>query len=130
MEEKTISETLEEWQNGTLDTNTLWYDCWCTKRSLPNRAEKLLKKVKQISESKKFDRFKTYVFFKNNLNGWGTYDDFRICDWEGDTPLYTVIPAYNAPNNKQASVWGKENNFEEPLFEGTWIDVKKWFLGK
>jgi hypothetical protein len=126
MEEKTIFETLGDWQDGCLNTNTLWYDFWCSKRSLSNRAEKLLKKLQEISKSKKFNRFETYVFFKNNCPAFGdTYDDFRICDCDGDTPIYTVVPG---SSKRLAEVWGRENNFEGPLVQGTWTEVKQWFL--
>lgn len=107
-----------------------WYDWFCLDSSLANKTKKLGKKVRQISESPKFDSDKVYVFFKNNCPMWsGLYDDFRICDMETGNVLFTVIPACSAYDNKNI-VFGRDNNFKESLVEGSWSDVKKFFMGK
>ena len=90
-----------------------FYDWFCKDSSLKN--------------NKRFDPNTTYVFFKNNCpcNG-GLYDDFRICDIETGSVLYTVTP--RDPHEKgKASVWSYENDFEEPLIIGSWVEVKKFF---
>ena len=28
----------------------------------------------------------------------------------------------------KASVWGKENNFKEPLIKGSWKDIKNFYI--
>lgn len=108
----------------------LWYDWFCRESSLENKGKKLLQKLRTIADSKKFDNDKTYVFFKNNCPCIGSlYDDFRICDIETGDVLYTVIPASGHKCNKgKAEVWGRENDFAEPIIEGTWREVKSWFL--
>ena len=66
------------------------------------------------------------MFFKNNCPGEGRlYDDFRICDIETGEVLYPVSPknAYG-----KADVWGVDNDFDQPLVEGTWREVRAWFL--
>ena len=128
--EQSITKTLEQWKQGELDINGLWYDWFCKSSSLENRGKRLLQKLKAIQKSPKFDPDKTYVFFKNNCPCVGRlYDDFRICDMENGDVIYTVVPSSGHNSNLgEAEIWGKENDFKEPLFEGTWREAKKWFL--
>lgn len=107
----------------------LWYDWFCSEKSLESRGKKLLNKVKQISLSKRFDINTTYVFFKNNCPMVGNlYDDFRICDKQSGAVLYTVTPASGFTRSLGvAEVWGKENNFSEALVTGKWADVVAFF---
>jgi len=111
--------------------NAGWYDWFCRDNSLRNKTYKLAPKVKQIVESTKVDKEKMYVFFKNNCPVDGSlYDDFRICDLASGDVVYTVTPNCGhkaTPNDKKSQVWGKENNFDGPLVEGTWKDVRKFF---
>ena len=106
-----------------------WYDWFCKDSSLSAKTEKLGRKVLQIARSTKFNNDKVYVFFKNNCPLEGTlYDDFRICDIDTGDVIYTITPANGHKSDKgKANVWGRENTFEEPLVEGTWDDVKKFF---
>ena len=90
----------------------------------------LEEKMLAIYEGKTSDNDKCYIFFKNNCPCAGRlFDDFRICDSESKDVLYTIAPScgYDCYKNK-AVVWGRENDFEEPLVIGTWTEVKKWFL--
>lgn len=108
----------------------LWYDWFCRDSSLKKKGESLLKKLHMIASSKKFDNDKCYVFFKNNcpMSGY-LYDDFRICDIETGNVLYTVCPKSGHKSDKgKGNVWGRENEFKEPLFVGTWKEIKEWFL--
>ena len=108
----------------------LWYDWFCKESSLERKGVALLKKLKGIASSNKFDNDKCYVFFKNNCPCVGSlYDDFRICDKETGDVLYTVIPksGYKCDEGR-AQVYGAENGFREPIVEGTWRDIKDWFL--
>ena len=103
-----------------------FYDWFCKSSSLKNKGKVLWSKAKSLARSKKFDPSKCYVFFKNNCPGEGRlYDDFRICDIETGEVLYTVSPknAYG-----KADVWGVDNDFDQPLVEGTWREVRAWFL--
>lgn len=105
--------------------NSLWYDWFCRDSSLFKKGVSLIKKLNQIAASKKFDNDKTYVIFKNNCPLYGRlYDDFRICDIETGNVIYTVVPK----SGHKGFVWGKENDFKEPLFEGSWKEIKAWFL--
>ena len=132
MEKKlTITETLKQWKSGELDINALWYDWFCKETSLENKGKTLLQRLNAISGSKKFDNDKTYVFFKNNCPCDGSlFDDFRICDIKTGDVIYCVVPksGYNS-NYGKAEVWGRENKFDDPIIEGTWKEVKDWFLG-
>ncbi|MBQ7820570.1 MAG: hypothetical protein IJ341_12850 [Bacteroidales bacterium] len=108
----------------------LWYDWFCRDSSLERKGKDLLKKLKMIAPSKKFDNDKCYVFFKNNCPLYGSlFDDFRICDKETGDVLYCVVPksGYKRDNGR-AQLYGVDNDFKEPLIEGTWRDIKKWFL--
>lgn len=114
----------------TYDVMDLWYDWFCRETSLKRKGEALLKKLKVIASSNKFDNDKCYVFFKNNCPCYGNlYDDFRICDKETGDVLYCVVPKSGFKRDEgRAQVYGVDNDFKEPLVEGTWRDVKAWFL--
>ena len=114
----------------TYDVMDLWYDWFCRETCLKRKGEALLKKLKVIASSNKFDNDKCYVFFKNNCPCYGNlYDDFRICDKETGDVLYCVVPKSGFKRDEgRAQVYGVDNDFKEPLVEGTWRDVKAWFL--
>jgi len=106
-----------------------WYDWFCRDTSLANKTRSLGKKVLQLMKSDKIDTDTQYVWFKNNcpMNG-RLYDDFRIADMETGDVIYTIIPSCGHEREKgQAQVWGRENNFQEPLVAGNWKDVKTFF---
>jgi hypothetical protein len=122
--------------NGDFDSNSRstqieagWYDWFCRDTSLAAKTQKLGKKVLQLMKSQKINTETNYVFFKNNCPMYGSlYDDFRICDMETGDVIYTVTPSCGHNRNKgQAQVWGRENDFQEPLVAGTWKDVKTFF---
>lgn len=142
-----IGQFLENFDNGAYDSkdvgiqcNAGWYDWFCKDKSLRNKTATLTKKLKQIVNSPKIDQDTMYVFFKNNCPMVGPLrDDFRICDIETQEVIYTITPSEKKYNgikygNKSyysvSCVWGKENNFDKPLVEGTWNDVKAFFLKK
>ena len=128
MKNDTISTILANYDN--YNVMDLWYDWFCKDSSLNRKGKDLLKKLKMIASSKKFDNDKCYVFFKNNCPLYGSlYDDFRICDKETGDVLYCVVPksGYKCDNGR-AQLYGVDNNFNEPLIEGTWRDIKTWFL--
>lgn len=110
----------------------LWFDWFCREEQLPKKGERLLNKLTEIADSDKFDNDSTYVFFKNNcpLDG-SLYDDFRICDVKTGEVIYTVIPSSGFKATKgKAIVWGRENDFQEPLVMGTWNKIVNWFYKK
>lgn len=128
MKNDTISTILANIDN--YDVMSLWYDWFCRETSLKRKGEALLKKLKVIASSNKFDNDKCYVFFKNNCPCVGNlFDDFRICDKESGEVLYCVIPksGYKCDEGR-AQVFGVDNNFQGPIVEGTWREVKTWFL--
>lgn len=103
-----------------------WYDWFCSDKALARKTKKLTAKLKAIVKSEKIDPLTSYVFFKNNcpVNG-PLYDDFRICSIEEEHVIYTITP--KCGHSGLAEVWGRENNFECALVEGTWDDVKTFF---
>jgi len=137
MSKISIKSFLENLEKGVYDThkvNTLieagWYDWFCRDSSLKNKTLNLGKKLKQISKSPKIDIENHYVYFKNNCPVWGNlYDSFGICDIKSGDIIFNVVPkSGHKIKNGKSLVWGKENDFEEPLVEGTWKDVKNYFL--
>jgi hypothetical protein len=103
-----------------------FYDWFCKDSSLKNKAKTLVSRLQTIlKNNKRFNPNTTYVFFKNNCS-YKLYDDFRICDIKTGDVLYTVTPRDPHKNGK-ASIWSYENNFEEPLLIGSWLEVKKFF---
>ena len=126
-EEQSISELLN---SESVNVMSLWYDWFCRDIYLYQKGKNLFDKLIDIADSKKFNNDKCYIFFKNNCPCDGRlYDDFRICDIDTGEVLYTVIPScgFNSMKNK-AVVWGRENDFQEPLVIGTWNKVVKWFF--
>lgn len=108
-----------------------FYDWFCKNSSLRKKGERLLKIALTLSKSPRIDEEKTGVFFKNNCPCFGSlYDDLRFVDLNRNV-LYTIVPHSGHRSNRgNAEIWGKENDFEKPLFEGTWKDAKNWFLKK
>ena len=103
-----------------------FFDWFCKDSSLKNKAKVLFAKLKSLARSGKFDPTKTYVFFKNNCPCCGKlYDDFRICDLETGDVIYTVSPSNRVG---KADVWGEDNDFEKPIVNGTWREVRMWFF--
>lgn len=130
MKNRSITEVLNDFndQKENFDTLELWFDWFCRKEYLQNKGISLLKKVKRISSSLKFDNDKCYIFFKNSCPMCGhLYDEFKICNEEGDV-IFCVTPKSGHDSDKGlASVYGRENNFTEPLVKGNWKDIVKWF---
>jgi fructose-1,6-bisphosphatase len=127
--EMTLAEVFEVMDNNNIkdiDNEGLWYDWFCKTSALRNRGIVLLRKLKSIKNSTKFDKNNTYTFFKNNCPCCGPlYDDFRICDKETRDVIFTITPRNT---EGLAEVWGKENDFNGPLVEGTWKDIRAFFL--
>lgn len=123
MNNKTIKNILEERNNGTLNVKDLFYDWFCEDYELEDRGQELLDKLEEIIDQNKFDIDNTYVFFTNNCNGLETYDTMKICNMDGDV-IFAVIPENN---EGESEVWGEENDFNNPLVQGSWKAVKKFF---
>lgn len=121
-----------EYESSDIDTQIKagWYDWFCKDSSLAKKTQSLGKKLKMIAKSSKIDINKSYVFFKNNCPMIGNlYDDFRISDLKTGNVIFTITPKYGNKGYKGlGAVWGKENSFSVPLIEGTWKEIKNWFL--
>ena len=58
----------------------------------------------------------------------GTFDQFSICDIETEDVIYCVVPRGFA-NNGKPEIWGKENDFSDPILTANnWREVKAWFM--
>jgi hypothetical protein len=104
--------------SGINDTTCYnFYDWFCKDSSLKNKATKLFKHVSHFVTKMKIDTENTYVFFKNNCPMRGPlYDDFRICDLTTGEVLWNITP--KSGHSNQAEIWGRINNFKEPLAQG------------
>jgi len=134
----TLVQWVENFNKGVYslpDTKTQceagWFDWFCDNKSLRNKTYKMAPMVKRIAKSPLINPTKTYVFFKNNCPCNGSlYDDFRICDIENGDVLFTITPKEGYANSKpgeKATVWGRQNDFKEPLIRGTIKDIYKFF---
>ena len=101
--------------DGKEDWAFNFYDWFCKDTALENRAKKLMPTAKRFAKKMNIDLDTHYVFFKNNcpMNG-PLRDDFRICDKETGDVVWTVTPNHQG----RCEIWGSENNFNEPIFEG------------
>lgn len=135
---ESISETIRAYRNGEYDKDRtgsgvkvkdLWWDWFCKESSLINKGRSLLQKLNQIADSKKIDADKTYVWFKNHCPGNGTlYDSMSISDIETQNVIYCIIPkSGHECDEGKARLYSRENDFETPVVEGTWKDIKDWF---
>jgi len=131
-----LSEWIEKYKSGYFNNPSIdvqidagWLDWFCKDSSLRRKTLALGRKVLSLSKSPKINKDTTYVLFKNNWPVSGKlYDDIRFVDAEIEEVIYTVIPHCGHTNRKGISeVWGRENEFKEPLVSGTWKDVKKFF---
>ena len=129
MTEKTITEILKTPQTDAF-IKSLWYDWFCSDRALLNKGRSLLTKLNSIAKSTKFDNDKTCVFFKNCCPMHGKlYDQIKIFNIETGDVLFCITPKSGHEfMNGKGDVWGKENDFNEPLFVGSWKEIKEWFL--
>lgn len=128
-----IKTWIENYNSGKYDSKDVhtqceagWYDWFCKTGSLAGKLKKLAPKVKQLAKSSDIDVNNWYVWFKNNCPMTGRlYDDFRFAEIETGDVVYTIAFV----NNDKASVelWGKRNDFTEPLISGTWKDIKNYF---
>ena len=131
--EKSVNEFANKFLNGDFENADVktqieagWYDWFCKDTSLQRKTVALTRKLRQLILSDKIDIYKNYVFFKNNcpFDG-GLYDDFRICDMKTGDVQYTITPKYTVTGTAQ--VWGVDNDFDKPLVDGSWNDVKAFF---
>jgi hypothetical protein len=128
----TLRQQLEAFDNGsTMDSDGQinsgifnFYDWFCSDKALKNKSNKLFKQVKTfIKHHPEINLDTHYVFFKNNCPMLGsTYDDFRICDIEEGNVQYTVTPSRVIRKSgretiKMSEMWGRSNNFKQPLKE-------------
>jgi hypothetical protein len=98
-----------------------FYDWFCKDSSLKNKSDKLFRSARRFAMKKNIDMHKHYVFFKNNCPMMGPlYDDFRICEVETGDVVFTVTP--KCGHTGMAEVWGKENDFKEPIFQGNTLN--------
>lgn len=131
-----IKTYLENYNNDLYDSPDFesqcaagWYDWFCKTESLAAKTKKLTAKLKTIVSSSKINQETHYVWFKNNCPMVGRlYDDFRIADVETGETIYTIIPKSGFERDfGTAYVYGRENDFVEPLAKGTWKDIKEFF---
>lgn len=138
METITLVEFAERFSAGEFDSTDRdtqidagWYDWFCRDGALAAKTKYLGKKVLSILDSKKFDKNKTYVFFKNNCPCVGPlYDQFSICDIESGDVLFCCQYLKKGSHGCDKAHWeiyGRENDFKDVLIEGTWNECKKWF---
>ncbi|MFH5881210.1 hypothetical protein [Liberiplasma polymorphum] len=122
--EQNLKTWIESFNKGEYDSKDLqtqikagWYDWFCKDESLANKTKRMGNIVKQFKDSGKLNLDKTYVWFKNNCPLAGPlYDDFRIADIQSGDTLFTItINCFR--EEKRYTVYGRKNDFTEPLFE-------------
>lgn len=132
----TLRQWIENFVNGDYRHNDVktqcaagWFDWFCKDGSLGNKTYALAPKVCKVAKSPKIDVDKVYLLFKNNCPMYGTlYDDFRICDLETGDVIFTVVPKCGHTSKKGVTeIWGRENDFDAPLYEGDWKGALEWF---
>jgi hypothetical protein len=96
-----------------------FWDWFCRDTSLKSKSEKLFKATKTFVRNMDIDTEDYYVFFKNNCPvAYSLYDDFRICDIKTGDVIWTVTPRRVVNDKTICEVWGRLNDFKEPIYEG------------
>lgn len=108
-----------------------WYDWFCHATSLAAKTEYLGKKVLSILDSKRFDKTKVYVFFKNNCPMVGPlYDQFSICNIETGDVLYCcqhLEKGSHGCDRAHWEIWDVRSEKSVLVASGNWNEVKKYF---
>ena len=133
--EMKLKDFIERFKQGDFESKDVqtqieagWYDWFCRDESLANKTKRMGNIVKQLKDSGKVNLETMYVWFKNNCPLAGPlYDDFRIADIESGDTLFTIqIDCFR--EEKRYTVYGRRNDFSEPLFETDKSrDLIKWF---
>ena len=77
------------YRDGTV--TDVWYDWFCTEKSLPKRGKRLIQILAYFVNHKKISTVDKYVFFKNNAPcSGGTYDQVSICEKNTGDVLYCI----------------------------------------
>ena len=137
--EMTLKTFCERFENGDFRApNTAvqieagWYDWFCRPSALYKKTEMLGRKVVSIKNSGRFDATKCYVFFKNNCPMMGKlYDQFSICDLETGDVLFCcqhLEKGSHGCDHAHWEIYDGSVSFETPVVNGTWNEVKKYFL--
>lgn len=128
-EEIKISEWIHKFNRGEFSApdratqiDAGWYDWFCKDTSLRNKTYRMGNIIKQIQNTKFLEE--CYVFFKNNCPIEGPlYDTFRIVPLKNDKDrrvLYTISIEDKREENTYV-VYGRENDFEKPLFKTNYV---------
>jgi len=135
-----IADFIKRYRTGEFrskDVNTQinagWFDWFCPDAELADRLDTLGKLLVDISDTDKFDVEECYVFFKNNCPAYGDlYDSISIMDGEHGDVIYWVTPAsgHSGDNKGKAQVFSCNNDFKEPLVNGSLEDVIHFFHPK
>lgn len=136
--ELTLVEFKEKFERGDFNAEDVqtqiaagWYDWFCRDSALCCKTKKLAPKVVSIIESKKFDKNKCYVFFKNNCPCVGAlYDQFSICDYMTGYVLFCCQHLEKGSHGCERAHWEiyAAPDFGTPAVSGDWRDCKRWFL--
>ena len=134
MERRTVREWQKAYEAGRFESpdrktqiDAGWYDWFCKDTSLANKTKRMGQIVKQVKDGGKIDLDAWYVWFKNNcpLNG-PLFDDFRFARQDNGEVQFT-IQLNCCWNNHKFTVYGRKNEFKEPLFEtDSQRDLVKW----
>jgi hypothetical protein len=122
--EMKLEDFIERLKQGDFDPKDVhtqieagWYYWFCQYESLANNTKRMGNIVKQLKDFGKVNLETMSVWFKNNYPLAGPlFDDFRIADIESGDTLFTIkINCFR--KEKRYTVYGRKNDFIEPLFE-------------
>jgi len=136
MADISIKEFAERFKRGEFNSRDIstqieagWFDWFCNPFALAKKTQMLGKKVLSIMNY--IDTDNNYVFFKNNCPVVGAlYDQFSICDLASGDVLYCCQHLEKGSHGCDKAHWeiyGRENDFENPIVEGDWNTCRRWF---
>jgi hypothetical protein len=128
-----IEEVLaKDWERDDALVLGLWWDWFCPRRQLPGRGKRLLRRLREIADSPRFDKRRYRTFFKNVCPGTDyTIDHFYIVPIsdEPDLAWFLVRPPRRRDGwaELHAGPQGTDGSAENLGFN-TWEEIRAYFL--
>ena len=113
----------------SIDQSILWYDWLCPDSEIFVKGEKLLKALREIADTDRFDSKNTCVFFRNLRMETGIpFDAMTICDKTTGRALFFITQRNGSREyGARAQVWIIREEEQELAVDSSWNDVKLWF---
>lgn len=113
-----------------VDVRILWFEWLCPDNELESRGAALLRKLRSILPTKRFNPDECGVFFRNARSERGRlFDAMTLFERKSGRPLYFITAAGGFTGSVgKAQLWDLTVEGGKLLVNGEWPAVKAWFL--